>query len=56
MRIAVIGDADLVVLGTEWQEYAALPWAEFVELRDGSSMPDLLRTAGGRVISLGWAS
>jgi UDPglucose 6-dehydrogenase len=61
---AAIAGADLVVLATEWQEYAGLPWAELVDtarrpvMYDGRRAldADLLRTAGWRVISLGQAS
>jgi UDPglucose 6-dehydrogenase len=58
-----IRGADLVVLATEWQEYADLPWGELVAaarqpvIYDGRRAldSDLLRRAGWRVINRGQA-
>jgi len=58
-----IHGADLVVLATEWREYAELPWGELVHgvrrpvIYDGRRALDseMLRSAGWRVISVGQA-
>ena len=59
-----IQGADLVILATEWREYADLPWAELVHgvrrpvIYDGRHGLDseMLRGAGWRVINVGQAS